>query len=151
MAGVRFEAGIRDPAHVLVLLQPGSQGNGIACMSFSAQTQSLQTKQKLLSGKRIQCRSEVTKDLNPNTNSEGDRSECFPEIQSVVALGRFGELGESVSVLTPIKFTAVNNNAANGGSMTTNPLGCAVDDDVSTVVDGAEEVTASSESVVNLE
>lgn len=54
-------------------------------------------------------------------------------------------------MLTPIELAAVDDHATNGGTMTSNPFCCAVDDDVSAMVDGAAEKTTSSKGIVNLE
>lgn len=68
----------------------------------------------------------------------------------MIALSGFDELGESSGVFAPVELPAVDDNTADGGAVTTNPFGCAVDNDVSAVVDGPGEVAACSEGVVDL-
>lgn len=68
----------------------------------------------------------------------------------MIALRGLNELRESLSVLSPIEVAAVNDNASNGGTMSTNPLGGAVNYNVGTVIDRASEVASSTEGVVNL-
>lgn len=53
-------------------------------------------------------------------------------------------------MLAPIKLAAINDHTANGCAVTTNPLGCAVNDNIGTVFNRTEEVATSSECVVDL-
>lgn len=57
---------------------------------------------------------------------------------------------EASGVLAPVELAAVDDYTADGGAVAADPLGCAFDDDVSAMVDGAGEVAASTEGVVNL-
>jgi hypothetical protein len=61
------------------------------------------------------------------------------------------ELREASGVLAPIEFARIDNDTADGGSVAADPLCGRVDDDISTVVDGADEVTTGTKSVVDLE
>lgn len=60
------------------------------------------------------------------------------------------ELRETSSVLAPIEFSRVDDDAPNGGSMAADPFGGRVDNDISTMVDGTDEVTSSTKGVVDL-
>jgi hypothetical protein len=53
-------------------------------------------------------------------------------------------------VLAPVKLAAVDDHTANGCAVTTNPLGRAMNDDIGTVFNRAEEVATSTEGVVDL-
>lgn len=150
MAWVAFQSRVRDPADVFVLLEPVCKNSGVAGMSLSTQTQGLQAQQKLLRSKGVQCCSKITQDLNTNTNSEGDRPECFPEFQAMVSLRWLNKLWESSSILAPVELAAIDDNTTNCGAMSSNPLGCTVNDNVGTVVDWAAEVATSSKCVINL-
>lgn len=150
MAWVAFQSRVRDPADVFVLLEPVCKNSGVAGMSFSTQTQGLQTQQKLLRSKRVQCCSQVTQDLNTNANGKGDWSKCFPEFQAMVSRRWLNKLWESSSILAPVELAAIDDHATNGGAMSSNPFCCTVDDNVGTIVDGAAEVTTSSKCVINL-
>jgi hypothetical protein len=68
----------------------------------------------------------------------------------VVALGGLDKLWEARGVLAPVELAAVDDHAADGGAVAADPLGCAFDDNVCAVVNGAGEVAASTEGVVNL-
>jgi hypothetical protein len=53
-------------------------------------------------------------------------------------------------VLAPVELARVNDDTGNGGAVAADPLGSGVDDDVGSVVNGAAEVTTSTEGVVDL-
>ena len=53
-------------------------------------------------------------------------------------------------MLAPIEFAAVDDDASNGGAMAANPLGCRVDNNISSVVNWSDEITTSTKSIVNL-
>lgn len=61
------------------------------------------------------------------------------------------ELRKPGSVLAPVEFAAVDNNTSNGCTVSTNPFGSTVYNNVCTVVDGPEIITTSPEGVINLE
>lgn len=151
MIGVALEARIRNPANILILLEPTSESNGVACMSLTTQTQRLQTQQKLLRCKGVQCRAYVAENLNTDTDGKGKRSAGLPELQAVIALSWLIELGESCSILTPVEFTAVDDNAGNSCPVSANPFGCAVHNNVGAVLNWTSKITASTEGIVNLE
>lgn len=69
----------------------------------------------------------------------------------MVSLRRLGELGESGRVLSPVEFAAVNDDTADGCSVTTDPLCGTVDDDVGPMRDGTAEEASRTESVINLQ
>ena len=54
-------------------------------------------------------------------------------------------------MLSPVEFATVDNYTSDGGAMAANPLGSAVDDNVGTKINGADEITASSKGVINLD
>lgn len=100
--------------------------------------------------KGVQCRSQIAQYLHTDPDSKGEGSKGFPELQTVVTCGWFDKLREASSMLAPIEFPRVNNHASNGGAMASNPLGCAVDDNVGAMVDRAAEKSTSSKGIVNL-
>jgi hypothetical protein len=60
------------------------------------------------------------------------------------------ELRESSSVLAPVELSRVNDDTADCGSMASNPLCSRMNNDISAVVDRADEVTTSTKGVVDL-
>jgi hypothetical protein len=68
----------------------------------------------------------------------------------VVSLRRLVELRESSSVLAPVELSGVNDDTADCGSMASNPLCGRMNDNISTVIDRADEVATSTEGVVDL-
>lgn len=53
-------------------------------------------------------------------------------------------------MLTPIELARINDYTTNGGSVAANPFGGGVDNDIGSVVDRSNEVTASAKCVVDL-
>jgi len=53
-------------------------------------------------------------------------------------------------MLSPVELTAVYDNATDCCAMATDPLRRRMDDNVSSMLDGLNEVTTSSESIINL-
>ncbi len=53
-------------------------------------------------------------------------------------------------MFAPVELSAVNDDAANGGSMPSYPLGGGMHDYVCAVLDRPDEIASSSEGVVNL-
>jgi len=53
-------------------------------------------------------------------------------------------------MLAPVELPAVNDDAADCGAVATNPFCGGMDHDVGAVVDGADEVAACAEGVVDL-
>lgn len=150
MTWMAFQTRVRDPGNVLVLLQPVCHGKGVGRMSFTSQAQCLNTKEKLLSSKRVERSTKIPKNLDTDANSIGNGAKGFPELETVIPLRRLNELWESLSVFTPVEFTAVNDDTSNSCAVTTDPFRGAVDDNICTVLDGLAEVSASTESIVNL-
>lgn len=95
MGRMVLQTRVRNPANMLVRLKPLRQSESVASMSLSAQTQRLQTQQKLLRRKWVQRRAQIAQDLDSHPDRERYRPERLPELQSVVPLGWLDELGES--------------------------------------------------------
>ena len=147
---VVLEAGVRHPADVLALLEPLGEGQGVLGVALGAEREGLDTEEELLGGEGVQAGTEVTEDLDADADDEGDGAEGLPELEAVVALSRLDHLGEALGVLAPVELAGVDDDTADGGAVAANPLGSRVDDDISTVLDGADEVTTGTEGVVNL-
>ena len=86
--------------------------------------------------------------LYPDLDREGSGAESVAEDETVIALRRLSEARE-LARLAPVELAAVDDHTADGGSVAANPLRRAVDDDVRAVLDGADEVTADAEGVVD--
>lgn len=57
---------------------------------------------------------------------------------------------EAFSSFGPVELARVDDHTCDGSAMPTNPFGGRVDNDISTMVDGAAEITTSTERIVNL-
>lgn len=150
VVGVALQARIGDPADVGAVLEPLSQGKGILGMALSAQAQGLGTEEELLSSERVESGTQITKDLDTGTDDECDRAEGVPELEAVIAVGGVVHLGEPGGVLAPVELARVDDDTANSGAVAANPLGGGVNDDVSTVINGSDEVATSAKGVVDL-
>ena len=76
------------------------------------------------------------------------RTKSLAELDSMVALRRASNL-RKLSRLHPVKFPGVDDNATNRCSMTTDPLGRAMHDNIRTELDGLNNVATSPEGVVD--
>ena len=68
----------------------------------------------------------------------------------MIAFGGFHELRESSRMLAPVEFAAINNYPSNGSTVTTDPLGCAVYDNVGSMVKGTSKISARSKGIIHL-
>lgn len=150
VVGVALQSGVRNPADVLVLLEPACQSKSVAGVTFGAQAQSLQTQQELLSCEGVQSGTEIPEDLNADADGERNRSEGLPELEAMVAFRWLNELREPGCMFAPVELAAVNHHTANGRAVSTDPFCCAVDDNISTVLNRTNKETTSTEGVVNL-
>ncbi len=67
----------------------------------------------------------------------------------MVAVARLDHLREARGVGAPVEVAAVDDDAADGGAVAADPFGGGVHDDVGAVVEGAAEVAACAEGVVD--
>src|SRR5690606_23226740 len=97
-------------------------------------------------------RPQITQTLDPGPDGKGDVPEVrlgvenVREHEAVVAGGGVGEDRELAT--TPVEVSRVDDDAADRRSVTPDPLGGRLDDDVDPPVDGADQVPASTERVV---
>lgn len=119
-------------------------------MALSAEAQGLRSEKELLGGEGVEGGAHITENLDTGTDDEGDGAKGVPELEAVVAVGGLVHLGEAGSVLAPVELAGVDDDTTNGSAVAANPFGGGVDDDVSTVVDGSDEVATSTKGVVDL-
>lgn len=148
--GVALQSGVRHPADVGALLEVLGERKGVLGVALGAQAERLDTKKQLLRGKGVERGTQVAQRLDARPDDEGDGAKRVPELEPVVALGRLDKLREARAVLTPVELARVDDDAADGGAVTADPLGGRVDDNIGAVVDGADEVAAGTERVVDL-
>lgn len=146
---VALETGVRHPGHIWAGLEVTSEGEGVGSVPLGTEGESLDTEEELLGTEGVEAGTEVAEELDSNSDSIGDGTEGLPELEPVVTLGGLNHLGEALAVLAPVELAGIDDDATDGSTVTTNPLGGRVDDDISTVLDGADEVTAGAEGVVD--
>ncbi len=108
--------------------------------------QRLQPLEKQKCVERAQTGPDIAKQLHPCLDDEGDVShtgkvpEDLPEFQAVIARVRFGELGEFA--VSPVEFSGIDDDAADGGAVTADELRRRCGQDVGPVVDRFHEAHA---------
>jgi len=104
----------------------------------------------LLSGEGVEGRAEITENFDASTDDEGDVAKGLVELETVVTLRGLVELREASGVLAPVELARVYDNTSDGSTVTADPFGGRVDDDISTVVDGSDKVASSTKCVIDL-
>ena len=112
---------------------------GVLAVPLSSQAESFKTLQEKESTKGVQARTNITEEFSSNFKSKRSGTECLAELETMVALSRFGEAGK-FSGLCPIEFTLeiliskrelnkywrnstwVDDNPSNGCSMASYPF-----------------------------
>ena len=107
-------------------------------MRIHALRQGLNTLQQVERGLRAQRRTEVTQLLRTQLSEEAVLTEVTPPGHTIVGRNRLGH-GREIAV-TPVEATGLDDDTAEGGSVTAQELGDRVDDDVRAVLDGANQV-----------
>ena len=129
-------------------------------MSLRAQRERLETLQEEKGAEGVEGGSEVAQNFDADFDCECDGAKGLAELETVVALRRLGEVGESTG-LRPVEFacqtpvnlstsekrisssTRVDDHTTDGGAVATNPLCCAMNDNIGAVLDWADEVALS--------
>ena len=110
-------------------------------MTVHPQGQCFQTLQEYPGIVGRQAGTQVAQRDESHPHNEGNRIQV-PEIvgvaETMIALIRFVVQGEFR--IRPVKFTRIDNNTADSGTMPPHPFGQGVDDDISTVFDGSEQI-----------
>lgn len=72
VARVVLQTWVRHPGDILVLLQPAGQGQGVAGVAFAAQAEGLDPDQELLGSEGVQGASDISQELDTDTDGKGD-------------------------------------------------------------------------------
>jgi hypothetical protein len=119
-------------------------------MSLCAQAQSLDALEQLPSSHWVQGSTHISEHIDSGADGESDWTESIPELETVESWRWLNHLWESLTVLAPVELSRIDDDTANGCAMTSDPFSCGVNDDICSVVDRTNKVTASAEGVVNL-
>lgn len=120
MGLVGLQPRVRDPANVLVGLEPFREFEGVVGVALGAEGEGFDAEEELLGGEGVEGCAEVALDFYAGADGEGDGAEGFPEFEAVVAVGGLDHLGEAFGVLAPVEFAAVDDDAADGGAVAWN-------------------------------
>ena len=80
----------------------------------------------------------IAQSLNARFENEGERSKCFSVGKAMVRGIGLGELLEAAGG-GPVELARIDDDAADGGAMATEELGCRIDDDVRSPLDRADQ------------
>mmetsp|Transcript_25725 Transcript_25725/g.37990 ORF Transcript_25725/g.37990 Transcript_25725/m.37990 type:complete len:300 (+) Transcript_25725:230-1129(+) len=145
---------VDDVADALILFQPLCNLQSIAVVTLHAKRQRLQPLKGEETSEGRQARADVAQTFDAGTEDESQvgsewtpGTKNVPELEAVVSRAGFGVVGE-LSVV-PREVAAVDDDAANVGTMTVNPLGGRLNNNVGTVLQRLSEPAASTERVVN--
>ena len=116
-------------------------------MRVHALRQGLNTLQQVERGLRAQRRTEVTQLLRTQLGQETELTEVTPPGHAVVGGNRLGH-GREVAV-TPVEAAGLDDNTAEGGAVAAQELGDRVNDNVGTVLEGANQVRGGQGCVHN--
>lgn len=154
VAGVVGETGVADPSDFGALLEPLSELESVLAVARGAEGEGLETLKLEPSVEGAVADTEITEDFDTETDGkgpvglEGARGrEDLPEVEAVVASAGLGE--ERELAVAPVEFARVDDDATNDGAVAANPLGSRVEDNVSAVLDGADNVTTVAKGVVD--
>ncbi|MNY22628.1 hypothetical protein D3C86_1562530 [compost metagenome] len=72
--------------------------------------------------------------------------EYIVKYESVIAFGRFSKLFEFT--ISPVVISAINDDSSNAGSMSADPFGGRLNDNMCTMLQWTEQVSGSAEGIV---
>jgi hypothetical protein len=148
VVGVGLQTGVQNPFDERVSLEPLGEGEGVLVVALTTNGQGLETHEEEPGVERRHAWSQVTHGVHAELGSEGLVSVGVPELHAVVSISSLSEAGE-LATLRPVEVATVDDDTTHGGTVTTNPLGEGVGDDVGTELDGALDVTTHTEGVVD--
>ena len=91
----------------------------------------------------------VTQTIDATLYDKGLIRECLPQVETVIALRWAINLG--IATIAPVESSAIDNDTAHSCTVTINPLGSRVTDDVGTPLEWVAEVATSTKGVVHYE
>ena len=151
--GVVAETRVVDPGHHGVRLEVPGERHRVPAVALHAEAERLQAEEEVERSERVLAHADIAESLDAAAHDERDvdaqnagGSEGVPEPEAVVPGRRLGEDG--VLAVVPVHGSAVDDHAADGGSVAADPLGGGLDDDVGAVPEGLAHVPAAAEGVV---
>lgn len=126
-----------------------SEGEGVGSVFFGMEGESFDIEEELLGIEGVEVGIEVVEEFDFNFDSIGDGIEGFLEFEFVVIFGGFNYLGEVFVVFVLVEFVGIDDDVIDGSIVIINLFGGRVDDDISIVFDGVDEVIVGVEGVVD--
>ena len=120
---------------------------GVLHMALNAQAQGLGTLQQQEGVERRDGRTGITQQDGADVGDESGGAGCISEGHAVVAGVGSGDVAVLAAGL-PVELSAVHDDAAQRGAVAADELGSGVDDDVSAMLDGTDQVRGA-EGVIN--
>ena len=145
VVGIVSQAGVADPAHARVLVQPLGDALGVGHVGVHAQRQRLHPLQDQEGVERRQHAAEVAQALDAQLGREAVLAEVVPVAEVAVGRHRLGHHREVAVV--PREAAGVDDRAADRGAVAAEVLGGRVHDDVGAVLERAAQVRAGERGV----
>ena len=139
---------VRNPRNLRASFKPFSECKSVLDNTSNTERKSLETLKQEERAKGVLARSQITHNDDTEVDGKSDGSESVPELKTVVTGGWLGELRE-LAALAPVKLSAVDDHTTDSGTVTTDPLGSRVHNNIGTVLDGANKVSTGTESIVD--
>ena len=147
VVGVVGQAGVVDLLHLGVVLQKLHDLLGVLDVAVQPQGQGLDALEQQEGVEGRDGRAGVTQQNRPDVGHEGSGTGGVHEAHAVVAGVRLGDGGILAAGL-PVEGAAVHDDTAQAGAVAADELGGGVDDDVSAVLQGPDQV-GGAEGVVD--
>ena len=147
VVGMVGQAGMIDVGHLRVMVQELHDLLGVLVVAVQAQRQGLGALQQQPGVERADAGTGVTQDDGADVGNKGGGAGSVHEANAVIAGVRLGESRELAAGL-PVELAGIDDDAAQGGAVAADELGGGVNNNVSAVLNGADQVRGA-EGVVD--
>ena len=149
--GVVFETREADPLDLRVVLKILGDREGVFAVTVHAERKSFDALEELPRVIGRDAGTEIPKWAGAHAENVSQGSEHLREIVSPAeaVVGAIGLVEEGVLAASPVETAGVDHDTAKSGSVSAEPLGEGVDDDVGSVIEGVGEVGRGAGGVDN--
>jgi len=147
--GVIGEAGEADPIDGRVVLEMLGDGEGVVAVAFHAEGKGFDSLQELPGVVRRDAGTEIAKRDGAHAEDVGEGGEHVGEVvaPAETVVGAIGLVKEGVFAAGPVEAAGVDDDAAEAGSVTAEPFGEGVDDDIRAMIERPGEVRGGAGGV----